>query len=82
MTEQFLADAFVSLRKEGFLGLRLDYPSFYATFRRESRGAEPGKASPSHFAGLLAGRNSRVECTSGNSHVFIFKVGLFARPHC
>ena len=82
MTEQFLADAFVSLRKEGFLRFQLDYASPYTSFREKSRGIERGEASSSHFEGLLAGGNSRVECTSGNSHVFIFKVGLFARPHC
>ena len=67
--------ALVPRRKEGFLGLQLDYPSSYASFREESGGVEPGKASPSHFEGLLAGGNSRVEDTSGNSHLFIFEVG-------
>jgi hypothetical protein len=67
--------AFVSLRKEGFLRFQLDYPASYASFREESRGVEPCKASPGHFEGLLAEGNSRVECTSGNSHVFIFEFG-------
>jgi hypothetical protein len=65
----------VSLRKEGFLALQLYDPSSYAGFREESRGVEPVKALPSHFEDLLAGRNSRVERTSGNSHGFTFEVG-------
>jgi hypothetical protein len=67
MTEQFytqarfsFAIAFVSLRKEGFLGLQLDDPSSYARFREEGRGVKSGKASPSHLEGLLAGGNWRV----------------------
>jgi hypothetical protein len=66
---------FVSLRKEGFLGLQLDYPSSYTSFREESRVVERGKASPSHFDGLLAGGNSDVEPPSlKSSRVFFFEV--------